>query len=71
VEGGVRRKLAPYGLPLARFRLLPSPAGAVNACLRVAALNRDFAQQLGGDGEGGFEARFTQASVGCCYLQYM
>ncbi|KAI3435853.1 hypothetical protein D9Q98_001911 [Chlorella vulgaris] len=70
VEGGVRRKLAPYGLPLARFRLLPSPAGAVNACLRVAALNRDFAQQLGSDGEGGFEARFTQASVGCCYLQY-
>lgn len=78
VEGGVRRKLAPYGLSSARFRVLPAPGAAVNACLRVAAMNRDFAEQLsgsaggqgGGQGEGGFLAKFTQASVGCCYLQY-
>lgn len=93
VEGGVRRRLAPYGLAAARFRLLPAPAGVVNACVRVAAMNRDFAQQLGGSSaaaagaqatpaeaaaqaagagadEGGFLAKFTHASVGCCYLQY-
>jgi hypothetical protein len=83
IEGAVRRKLAPYGLAAARFRLLPSPAAAVNACLHVAAMNRDFAELLGRGGgggasaqaagdaaESGFLARFTQASVGCCYLQY-
>lgn len=78
VEGGVRRKLAPYGLAAARFRLQPAAAGVVNACLRVAGMNRDFAEQLagggeggeGGDSEGAFLAKFTQASVGCCYLQY-
>lgn len=98
LEGGVRRRLAPYGLAAARFRLLPAPAGVANACLRVAAMNRDFAELLdgpasssgssaaagssggstlgaassGGNGsEGGaFLAKFTQASVGCCYLQY-
>lgn len=47
LEGGVRRRLAPYGLQAARFRLLPAPAGVVNSCLRVAAMNRDFAEQLG------------------------
>ena len=106
VEGGVRRRLAPYGLAAARFQVLPAHAGVVNACLRVAAMNRDFAEQLGSgsgpaapaaDGaaagaaaqgaaaaasgssreaaagaaeDGGFLAKFTQASVGCCYLQY-
>ena len=78
LEGGVRRRLAPYGLAAARFRLLPAPAGVVNACLRVAAMNRDFAEQLGGSssadgddaGAAAFLARFNQASVGCCYLQY-
>lgn len=82
LEGGVRRRLAPYGLAAARFRLLPAPSGVANACLRVAAMNRDFAEQLpqgaassGGDGGSGggsgcFLAKFTQASVGCCYLQY-
>lgn len=97
VEGGVRRRLAPYGLAAARFRVLPAHAGVVNACLRVAAMNRDFAEQLGASGSaaapssiaaadgssssaeaaaaasvdhGAFLAKFTQASVGCCYLQY-
>ena len=100
LEGGVRRRLAPYCLAAAHFRLQPAPAGVVNACLRVAAMNRDFAEQLqpgaaaagageaaagsgqqgaaaaaatGGQAdaaEDGFLARFTQASVGCCYLQY-
>ncbi|KAL4458498.1 hypothetical protein ABPG75_013363 [Micractinium tetrahymenae] len=101
LEGNVRRRLAPYGLAAARFRLLPAPAGVVNACLRVAAMNRDFAEVLDasvssgsaaaggsasstaaaaaggstsseGDGSAGgaFLAKFTQASVGCCYLQY-
>lgn len=96
LEGGVRRRLAPYGLAAARFRLLPAPACVTNACLRVAAMNRDFAELLGApasgtnalaDGSGGsaavaaggeedgsaggaFLAKFTQASVGCCYLQY-
>lgn len=95
MEGGVRRRLAPYGLAAARFRVLPAHAGVVNACLRVAAMNRDFAEQLGGSSaaaapgstaaggssnaaeaaaapadQGAFLAKFTQASVGCCYLQY-
>ncbi|KAI7840307.1 hypothetical protein COHA_006089 [Chlorella ohadii] len=95
MEGGVRRRLAPYGLAAARFRVLPAHAGVVNACLRVAAMNRDFAEQLGDSSaaaapgstaaggssnaaeaaaapadQGAFLAKFTQASVGCCYLQY-
>ena len=76
LEGGVRRRLAPYGLTAARFRLLPAPAGVTNACLRVAAMNRDFAEQLGSSGgagsdeDGAFLAKFNQAAVGCCYLQY-
>lgn len=82
LEGGVRRRLAPYGLAAARFRLLPASASVVNACLRVAAMNRDFAEQLPSSSSSGnaeaeagaagsdFLAKFTQASVGCCYLQY-
>ncbi len=98
LEGGVRRRLAPYGLAAARFRLLPAPADMTNACLRVATMNRGFAEVVGGsasdssssvppyggsdsaaaapgsgeDGSAGgtFLAKFTQASVGCCYLQY-
>jgi hypothetical protein len=75
LEGGVRRRLAPYGLTAARFRLLPAPAAVTNACLRVGAMNRDFAEQLGSSSagaeeDGAFLAKFNQASVGCCYLQY-
>ena len=70
-EGSVRLKLAPYGLNRARFRLRPSKSSLVNACLRVALLNAQFAEkQAGGpDGEA-FAAAIARAPVGCCYLKY-
>ena len=70
-EGSVRLKLAPYGLNRARFRLRPARSSLVNACLRVALLNAQFAEkQAGGpDGEA-FAAAIARAPVGCCYLKY-
>ena len=76
VEGSVRLKLAPYGLGRARFRLRPAPSALVNACLRAAALNAQYAERRGAAGAGGaasdagFSASISHAPVGCSYLKY-
>eukprot|EP00887_Chlorella_sp_A99_P006314 scaffold3.g6314.t1 len=74
VEGSVVRKLAPYGLRAARFRLLPSGGELVDTCLRGAAMNRQFAERAAAGSAPGagpsFLATFQQASIGCAYLKY-
>lgn len=74
VEGCVRLKLAPYGLARARFRLRPAPSSLVNACLRAALLNAQYAERralgAGESGDAGFSAGIARAPVGCAYLKY-
>lgn len=72
VEGSVRLKLAPYGLNRARFRLRPARSALINACLRVALMNGQYAERLQGAGGQleGFAAAIARAPVGCSYLKY-
>ena len=72
VEGRVVRKLAPYGLKSACFRLLPSGAPVVDACLRVAGMDRAFAARVAPPAAPPhFLATFQQAALGCAYLSYV
>ena len=71
VEGSVQRKLAPYGLQAARFRVRPAASDVVNACLRLASMQGEYAQRSAAAlSECDFVARFTGAPAGCAYLKY-
>jgi hypothetical protein len=68
IDGAVRRRLAPFGLETARFRLLPSSTLVTNACLQVATRNTVYASDV--DEKFGFTARLTGAPMDCSYIKY-
>ena len=68
IDGAVRRRLAPFGLESARFRLVPSDTLVVNACLQTASRNSTHARQA--DGAYGFAAQLTGAPMDCSYVKY-
>jgi hypothetical protein len=68
IDGAVRRRLAPFGLETAKFRLLPSSTLVTNACLQVAT--RNTAHSSEGDENYGFKARLTGAPMDCSYIKY-
>jgi len=68
IDGAVRRRLAPFGLETAKFRVLPSPSLVTNACLQVATRNSAHASE--NDGNFGFTARLTGAPMDCSYIKY-
>lgn len=68
IDGAVRRRLAPFGLETAKFRLLPSSTLVTNACLQVATRNTAHASEV--DDNFGFTARLTGAPMDCSYIKY-
>ena len=75
IEGAVRRRLAPFGLESARFRILPSPTLVVNACLQMAARNSVHASEPDTttsttSSSYGFTAALTGAPMDCSNCKY-
>jgi len=68
--GEVRRRLAPYGISSALFRLLPSPALVVNACLQTAAVNKAHSAPVGGARGFDLAATLSGAPMDTAYLRY-
>jgi hypothetical protein len=68
IDAAVRRRLAPFGLETAKFRVLPSSTLVTNACLQVATRNTAHASDV--DDKFGFTARLTGAPMDCSYLKY-
>ena len=69
VEGGVRRKLAPYGLSSANFRILPSNEMGSNICAWVSRRNEKFTREIKND-KFQFEATLSGAPMEETYLKY-
>lgn len=69
VEGCVRRKLAPYGLLSAQFRVLHSPHLSSNVCLWVARTNKNFTRRHE-DNDHVFDAVLSGAPMDEVYLKY-
>jgi hypothetical protein len=68
-EGAVRRRLAPYGLEAAAFRLLPVAAPSlIKACLQTAAVSKAHSRRMK-HGKG-FIATLSGAPMDCCYVKY-
>lgn len=70
INGTVCRRLAPFGLHTARFRLLPSSKPVVDACLELAALNKTYSSIEDKDRSCDFQATLSGAPMDCAYLQY-
>lgn len=68
ILGAVRRRLAPYGLEAALFRLQPSETLVVNACLQTAARNKFFSSPP--DAQYGYLATLSGAPMDCAYVHY-
>lgn len=68
VQGAVRRRLAPYGLQAARFRVRPAKSLAVNACLNVAGMNKACTSRDAKSAE--FVAALSGTPMDCSYLTY-
>ena len=68
IDGAVRRRLAPFGLETAKFRLLPADTLVTNVCLQIAARNTAHASEA--DDGYGFTARLTGAPMDCSYIKY-
>jgi hypothetical protein len=68
IDGAVRRRLAPFGLETAKFRVLPSSTLVTNACLRIVTRNSAHASEA--DNNFGFTARLTGAPMDCSYIKY-
>ena len=68
IAGAVRRRLAPFGLETARFKLVSSPTLVVNACLQTAATNN--AHTTTSSDAYGFTATLTGAPMDCSYVKY-
>jgi len=71
IQGEVRRRLAPYGLLSARFRVLPSSVFVVNACLQTASLSRAHSDRVvSSDSEFEFSAKLSGSPMDAIYLRY-